>query len=55
MNDIQTPASFTLIEKFDNQLLDILTAEIRAAKFSKHHIMDQFSFTKTDDSLKFAS
>lgn len=56
MNDIQTPASFNLIEKFDNQLLDILTAEIRASKFSNNNILDQFSFfSKADDSLKFAS
>ena len=56
MNDLQTPASFNLTEKFDNQLLDILTAEIRASKYSKNNIFDQFSFiTKTDDSMMFAS
>ena len=56
MNDLQTPASFSLVEKFDNQLLDILTAEIRASRYSKNNILDQLSFiTKTDDSLMFAS
>ena len=56
MNDLYNNASLSLIEKFDNQLRDILSAEIRAVKYTKNNIMDQFNFiNKTDDPLKFAS
>ncbi|MEO8795944.1 MAG: hypothetical protein ABI390_10790 [Daejeonella sp.] len=35
MNNIETLATEKLIRKFDNQLLDLLSAELRSVKYSK--------------------
>ena len=42
----QNFASDKLIEKFDNQLRDILAAELRAVKYAKTKIMDQLGINR---------
>jgi hypothetical protein len=43
MKKQQTSATEKLIEKFDNQLLDMLTAELRSLKYSRSKMTDQWS------------
>lgn len=44
MKKNQKTSSIRLTEKFDNQLRDILTAELRSVRYSKNKMMDQFIF-----------
>lgn len=44
MKKNQKSPSMKLIEKFDNQLRDILTAELRSVRYSKSKMTDQFIF-----------
>jgi hypothetical protein len=41
MKKQQNTASEKLIEKFDNQLRDILSAELRSVKYARTKIMSQ--------------
>lgn len=43
MKKNQNLSTQKLIEKFDHQLRDILAAELRAVRYSKHKLMDQIN------------
>ena len=51
----QNLTTIELIEKFDNQLLDILAADLRAAKFSKHQVIDQINYKESGERYPLAS
>ncbi len=42
MKKTQNSTAFKLIKKFDNQLHDILAAELRSIRYAKNKIMEQF-------------
>ena len=42
MKKQQNSASEKLIQKFDNQLRDIIAADLRSAKYARTKIMNQF-------------
>lgn len=51
MKNAPKSASIKLTEKFDNQLRDILTAELRSVRYTRNKMMDQFIYQISNDSL----
>jgi len=47
----QNLSTIELLEKFDNQLRDILAAELRAVRYSNHKVMDQINYKSTEYSI----
>jgi hypothetical protein len=47
MKKQQNSASEKLIQKFDNQLRDILAAELRSVKYARTKVMSQFEMNDT--------
>ncbi|NEU09870.1 hypothetical protein GZH53_16210 [Flavihumibacter sp. R14] len=47
MKKQQNSASEKLIEKFDNQLRDILAADLRSVKYTRTKTMGQLEMTET--------
>jgi len=45
MKKQQNSAAEKLIEKFDNQLRDILAADIRSVKYARTKVMNSLGFT----------
>ena len=54
MKKNQKISSIKLIEKFDSQLRDILTAELRSVRYSRDKMMDQFIFQHSNNLIAVA-